>query len=140
MIDPACAGEVRPINQGTTDRFHRLAAVEVGDGRAIVSVFRGRPCALPFRLRLMERHPLGSQAFVPLQGRPWLAVVCRDPHDASSYRAFACGGDQGLNYAPGVWHHPLLALEGVSDFLVVDREGDGANLEEVVVPFEILVE
>ena len=84
---------------------------------------------------MMERHPHGSQMFYPLQDRTWLVVVCDDPRDASSYRAFEVTGRQGVNYARNVWHHPLLVLDDGERFLVVDR-GDAAghranNLEEV---------
>ena len=78
----------------------------------------------------MERHPLGSQIFYPLQDRPWLVVVCGDPKDRTSFRAFSATGRQGINYARNAWHHPLLVLDAESRFLVVDRKGPGANLEE----------
>ena len=81
-------------------------------------------------IALMERHPLGSQMFVPLQQRPWLVLVCADPRDPASYRAFRASGVQGVNYARNVWHHPLLVLDRDSRFLVVDRAGPGNNLEE----------
>ncbi|MEP7172182.1 MAG: ureidoglycolate lyase, partial [Aestuariivirga sp.] len=71
--------------------------------------------------------------FYPLQDRPWLVVVCGDPKNATSFRAFAATGRQGINYARNVWHHPLLVLEAESRFLVVDRKGPGANLEEVTI-------
>ena len=79
----------------------------------------------------MERHPLGSQLFYPLQDKPWLVVVCSDPQDPQSYRAFEAHGQQGVNYARNVWHHPLLVLEVESRFLIVDRVGPGNNLEEI---------
>jgi ureidoglycolate lyase len=78
----------------------------------------------------MERHPLGSQLFMPLNGAPWLVVVCTDPDVPSSYRAFAASGRQGVNYARNCWHHPLLVIADASPFLVVDRKGPGSNLEE----------
>lgn len=123
--DPATAVE---INAGYTTRFHALAEAAVGDGHAILSIFRGRPREL--NIGMLERHPLGSQAFVPLGGQPWLAVVADKP-DLASCRAFHCRGDQGLQYDVNVWHHPLLVLGDAQDFLIVDREGDGNNLEEV---------
>lgn len=122
------------INAGNTERYHDLATIEPGaDGRAIVSIFRGQPRPLPFAVTMMERHPLGSQAFVPLSGRPWLVVVAPagPPPKVEDLRVFLARGDQGVNYAPGVWHHPLLALGEVSDFLVIDRSGPGANCDEV---------
>lgn len=123
--DPSTAVE---INSGYTTRFHALAEAAVGDGQAVISIFRGRPRELS--VAMLERHPLGSQAFVPLGGQPWLAVVAQSP-DLSSCRAFHCQGNQGLQYDINVWHHPLLVLGDAQDFLIVDRTGDGNNLEEV---------
>jgi len=127
-----------PINEGTTYRFHDLATVETGDGRPLVSIFRAQPRPSPIAIRLMERHPLGSQAFMPLQPRDWLVVVAPPgkPPAPETLEAFRATGSQGVNYAPGVWHHPLLALEPNSDFLVIDRGGEG-NLEEA--PLDRLV-
>jgi ureidoglycolate lyase len=122
-----------PINEGTTERFHDLARIDVGDegGRALVSLFRGEPRTSPVEIRMMERHPLGSQAFIPLTETPYLVVVApAGPLDPARLRAFITQGWQGVNYAKGVWHHPLLALERVSDFIVIDRGGEGANCEE----------
>ncbi|MCY1176174.1 Ureidoglycolate lyase [compost metagenome] len=82
---------------------------------------------------MMERHPLASQAFVPLSGRAYLVVVAPagPAPQVEDLRVFLARGDQGVNYAPGVWHHPLLALDEVSDFLVIDRGGPGDNCDEV---------
>lgn len=121
------------INQGFTERFNDLAAVDVvaEGGSTNVSLFLGQPRPSPIEIRLMERHPLGSQIFIPLQDRPWLVLVAADVHDFESYRAFAASGRQGVNYAPNVWHHPLLVLDADSRFAVIDRKGPGNNLEEV---------
>ncbi len=122
------------INQGTTERFHALAEVDTAAeaGHPIISVFRGQPRPQPIAIRLVERHPLSSQAFMPLQERPWLVVVAEPgaPPAPAGLRAFLAGGDQGVSYARGVWHHPLLVLQPDSDFLVIDRSGPGENLEE----------
>lgn len=122
-----------PINLGTTIRFHDLCNVDVTDegGRTLVNLFRGQPRVLPFEVKMMERHPLGSQAFIPLDERPYLVVVApAGDLDESQIRAFVTRGWQGVNYAKGVWHHPLIALDKVSDFIVVDRGGEGLNLNE----------
>lgn len=100
-----------------------------------MSLFAAKVRPQPIPIRMMERHPLGSQLFYPLQDRPWLIVVCDDPHVPASYRAFRSSGRQGVNYARNVWHHPLLVLEDNERFLVVDR-GDRSpnpsnNLEEI---------
>jgi ureidoglycolate lyase len=100
-------------------------------GDANISIVVANPRPKPIAIRLMERHPLGSQIFYPLQDRPWLVVVCGDPKDRASFHAFSATGRQGINYARNIWHHPLLVLETDSRFLVVDRKGPGANLEEV---------
>lgn len=133
----------RMINSGSTRRYHALASVELahpaeGD-RAILSIFRAQTTAMPFTIRMLERHPLGSQAFVPLLGRPSLVVVA-PPTDASingdlpqldRIRAFVTNGQQGVNYKRGTWHHPVLAIGSEEDdFLVVDREGVGHNCDE----------
>ena len=126
-----------PINGGTAERYHDLASVDVTEdgGRPLISVFRGQPSALPFDVTLMERHPLGSQAFIPLGVANYLAFVApAGDFDPARMRAFASVGWQGVNYAKGVWHHPLIALERVSDFVVVDRGGDQPNCDEVGLP------
>lgn len=131
------SAEIRLINNGTTKRFHDLAALEaVGDdARIIVNIFRGQSFGLPVEIAMMERHPLGSQAFIPLHGRPWLVVVAPDMNGVPGAPvAFAVKPDdtgfRGVNYARNTWHHPLIALEAESDFLVIDRDGGGSNLQE----------
>jgi len=131
VIEASDRAEVIPINYGWTTRFNALADVSVGDGRAIISLFRSKPLD-PLVLKIFERHPLGSQAFMPLQGRPYLvAVAPAGDFDAARVRVFRAAAHQGVNYAKGTWHHFLLAQEAESDFLVVDREGPGENLDEV---------
>jgi ureidoglycolate lyase len=121
------------INQGFTERFNDLAFVDVASegGTTNVSLFLAEPRLAPVAIRLMERHPLGSQLFVPLQDRPWLVLVAADARDFASYRAFSATGRQGVNYARNVWHHPLLVLDAGSRFVIVDRKGPGNNLEEL---------
>ena len=125
---------VRSINEGTTDRFHALTSVEVGVGRSIVSIFAGRRRTSPLEIKMLERHPLGSQCFFPLQPFDWLIVVGGLVDPASTMRCFRATGAQGVNYAAGVWHHPLLILQPTQDFLVVDRDGPGIQCEEIDVP------
>jgi len=123
------------INGGNTERFHDLARLEPGaDGHVIVSIFRGQARAMPFIIEMMERHPLASQAFIPLSGHPYLVAVAPagTTPAAQDIRVFMAAPDQGVNYATGVWHHPLLALHGTSDFLVIDRAGPGHNCDEVM--------
>ncbi len=124
-----------PINGGMCERYHDLAAVEVigPDARVLVSIFRGKPYTVPLALKLVERHPLGSQAFMPLSPRPFLVVVCPDtPHGPGTPQAFLTAPGQGVNYARNTWHAVLTPLGEPQDFLVVDRGGTGSNLEEFV--------
>lgn len=124
---------MRMINGGNTERFHALFSPEAaGDGaRVIVNLFRGQPRAFPYALDMMERHPFGSQSFSPLSGRPFLVVVSEDEDGRPGRpRVFLARADQGVNYRRNTWHHPLMALGAVCDFLVVDREGVENNLEE----------
>ncbi len=122
------------INEGTTTRFHDLAKVDAVEdgGRPLISIFRGQPRPRPIPLRMMERHLIGSQAFVSLQTRPYLVVVapCHDTVTPEDLNVFLAQGNQGVNYHRGVWHHPLLALEPDSDFLIIDRGGAEMDLEE----------
>jgi ureidoglycolate lyase len=124
------------INQGFAARFNNLATVDVSahQGTTCISLFTAIPRPAPIAIRLMERHPLGSQIFYPLQDEPWLVLVCTEPLVATSYRAFRASGRQGVNYARNVWHHPLLVLSADCRFLVVDRQGPGNNLDELWLP------
>lgn len=131
------------INDGTTQRFHDLATVDTGagGGRTLVNLFRAQARPLPVALSRMERHPLGSQAFMPLLARPYLVVVAADNGGRpGELQAFITRGWQGVNYARNVWHHPLLALDKCSDFIVIDRGGEGANLEEWPLEQSVTVE
>ena len=143
VIEATDAAHRYPVNAGSSVRYHALATIEPGpQGRAIVSIFRASPRPLPVVVEALERHPLASQAFVPLSGRPYLVVVARagQAPSAADLVAFLARGDQGVNYAPGVWHHPLLALEATSDFVVVDRDGPGENCEELALARAALID
>jgi ureidoglycolate lyase len=121
------------INAGTSQRFSDLATIAVGagGGRPSLSIVQARPHPLPLVIAMLERHPLGSQAFIPLDAAEWLVVVAEGgaAPDPASLRVFRAGPRQGINFAPGVWHHPLLVLADRQDFLIVDRAGPGDNLE-----------
>ena len=129
VIDAAAARKVFAINQGTTQRYHALAIVDLDGGQAAISLARAQPFTLPLTISMLERHPLGTQAFVPLNGTRWVVVVADSP-DATP-RAFLADRGQGVQYHRGTWHHPLLALDRGGDFLIVDRVGAGDNCEEV---------
>jgi ureidoglycolate lyase len=120
------------INQGFAERFNNLAHIDVNSesGEVNVSIFTAIPRPKPIAIKLMERHPLGTQLFYPLQNEDWLVLVCADPLIETSYRLFQATGTQGINYARNAWHHPLL-VHSNSRFIVIDRKGAGNNLEEV---------
>jgi ureidoglycolate lyase len=134
VISADTAARHFPINGGTTERYHDLADLDAGpDGKLIVSIFRGQPRELPFAVMMLERHPLGSQAFMPLVAQPYLVVVAPagEAPEPDALRAFFAQHGEGVNYAKGVWHHPLLALNETCDFLVIDRSGPGNNCDEI---------
>lgn len=130
------------INDGNTERHHNLAQLDPGlDGKIIVSIFRGKPRTLPFVMTMMERHPKASQAFIPLSNKPYLIAVCAadKPLNTENIELFLAQGHQGINYKTGVWHHPLMALNQVCDFLVLDREGAGENCDIVTLDAPITI-
>lgn len=129
--------EMRLINGGTTRRYHDLARVAVkGEGaRPLISIFRGTGFSGVLDIVLMERHPLGSQAFIPMDRQSFAVIVAPDEGGVPGRpRAFVASGGTGVNYAAGTWHHPLVSLRDGTDFVVVDRGGEGANLEEHAYP------
>ncbi|MDN3521677.1 ureidoglycolate lyase [Halomonas ramblicola] len=123
-----------PINAGRTRRYHDLATVEtLGEGaRPLISVFVSQPVEVPLELDFLERHPLGSQAFMPLHEERFLVVVAPpgDGIDPAEVRAFVTDGRQGVNYRAGTWHAIQSVLEREGEFLVVDRGGEGHNCDE----------
>ncbi|SFM32378.1 ureidoglycolate lyase [Marinobacter zhejiangensis] len=141
VIDRRSAANSFAINGGRTQRHHDLAGVEIlGEGgRPMISIFVSQPVQVPLTVDCLERHPLGSQAFIPMHGERFLVVVAPggESIDPESVRAFVTDGHQGVNYRAGTWHavHSVLACEG--EFLVVDRGGPGNNCDER--PVEILV-
>jgi len=131
-----------PINGGRCERYHDLARVEAtGDNaRVLISLFKGTPYDFPLKLGMVERHPFGSQAFMPLSPRPFLVVVCHDtPSGPGEPHAFLTQPGQGVNYVRNLWHGVLTPIGEPQDFVVVDRGGDGKNLEEFFFdnPYEI---
>jgi ureidoglycolate lyase len=121
----------RIINQGLCRRHHDLAQLEFGDGRAGISVFDAVPRSLPFRMEMVERHPQGSQAFLPMMQASFLVVVAEDLGGTpGTPQAFLTAPGQGVNYRRNTWHGVLVPLEGPGLYAVVDRIGEGPNLEE----------
>ncbi len=128
----ATGDDHRLINAGLCRRHHDRAALDFGDGRAGISIFAAEPRTLPYAFDLIERHPEGSQAFLPMNAHPFLVIVATSP-DATPL-AFLTNGAQGINLARGTWHGVLTPLHAPGLFAVVDRIGPGANLEEYRYP------
>ena len=124
------------INYGQTQKYVDLARIDIaeGGGETTVHLYRSRPVTLPFLIERMERHPLGSQAFMPLHQQPFPVIVAPpgDDPEIRSIRGFISNGEQGINLHKGVWHHYQISLDGTCDYLVIDRTGPHNNCEEWV--------
>lgn len=119
------------INQGKCGRYHDKARLDFSDGRAGISIFKGNIETLPMPLQMVERHPDGSQAFVPMSADPFLVVVASDDNGVpKDPKAFLTQPGQAINFHRGTWHGVLAPLSEPGLFAVIDRIGDGANLEE----------
>jgi ureidoglycolate lyase len=120
------------INRGMCERFSDLARLDFGPGgRAGISLFRAEAYCLPLLIDMVERHPDGSQAFLPLSRDPFVVIVAPDDVGGPGRpRAFLTAPGQGVNYRRGTWHGVLTPLEGPALFAVVDRVGPGENLAE----------
>ncbi|MFT5162064.1 MAG: ureidoglycolate lyase [Alteromonadaceae bacterium] len=131
------------INDGNTERYHDLAKVDVNakSGHTLVNIFRSNPLPQPIGIKMMERHPLGSQAFMPLSHQSYLVVVAPPGEfNVELIEAFLAGASQGVNYHPGTWHHYCLALNHSSDFMVIDRGGDGDNCDVVTLDGSLVID
>ena len=123
------------INDYHTERYHALVTTEIiGEAKTGISIFRNiKTTSIPFEISMLERHPNGSQAFIPMRGQQFLVVVApslnANEPDISQLKAYITDGSQGVNYRAGTWHHPLLTLESPSDFAVIDRIGSGHNCD-----------
>lgn len=125
-------GEGKPANRGTARRHDRQGELQNLRSSATpnVCLFRCQPVPVfPHEVHLLEKHPGSTQLFVPMQARRYLVVVAEggDAPDLSTVRAFLADGRQGIAYAPGTWHHPLLALDVETDFACVVHEDGGAG-------------
>lgn len=126
-----------PMNYGMAERYHALAPVVIDeDGQAIISLVKSHRYELPHQIRLVERHPLGSQAFIPLDSNPFIVIVAGAGEQVSpeDVRAFITNGEQGINYRPGIWHGLLFTPAEESRFVCVERQGPGNNCEEFYFP------
>ncbi len=121
------------INSGAVERYHDLAKVETDEeGRVIISIVSCNEVSeLPYQVKVIERHPLGSQAFIPLCPAKMIVVVVlpSDKPDFDGLQAFISNGEQGINFNRGVWHMPLISTQKDQRYLVVDRGGDGNNCD-----------
>ena len=129
-----CSGPPdKMINAGLCGRYHDRAQLDFGDGRAGISLFKAELRALPYSFDLVERHPEGSQAFLPMSMDPFLVIVAPDESGTpGTPLAYLTAPGQGINFHRGTWHGVLTPLTGTGLFAVVERIGDGANLEEYV--------
>lgn len=120
------------INQGLCARFHDRACLDFGpDGRAGISIFDARPRSLPYLLEMVERHPEGSQAFIPMHDQPFLVIVAEDlGNRPGAPLAFITNGAQALNFYCNTWHGVLTPLASPGRFAVIDRIGTTPNLQE----------
>ena len=119
------------INQGMCGRFHDLAKLDFGSGRAGISLFDAQARHFPYSLDMMERHPEGSQAFIPLSGVPMIISVAKDNSGKPGQpRAFLSEPHQSINIHRNTWHGVLAPVERAGQYIVIDRIGDTPNLEE----------
>ncbi|WP_299044581.1 ureidoglycolate lyase [uncultured Tateyamaria sp.] len=127
-----CAGDPdKIINAGLCGRYHDRARLDFSDGRAGISLFKAQPRSLPYTLDLLERHPDGSQCFVPMSEHPFLITVAPDQNGKPGHpQAFLTAPGQAVNIHRNTWHGVLTPLHAPGLFAVIDRIGDGANLEE----------
>jgi ureidoglycolate lyase len=128
IIQKKNALELRSINQGTTTRHHNISklSLESKNGNSAISIFSGSPRDLPIEIKIMEKHPIASQSFLPIQDYDWLIVVCEEKNelpDLNTLRCFHVDGDTGITYNQNVWHHPLL-VKKKQDFWIIDRIND----------------
>ena len=119
------------INQGLCGRYHDLAHIDIHEGRAGISLFKAQARSFPIKLEMVERHPDGSQAFLPMSFDPFIVVVAPDEDGIPGHpQAFRTEAGQGINFARGIWHGVLTPLHAPGLFAVVDRIGNGPNLQE----------
>lgn len=130
VLDTAGAPD-KIINQGMCERYHDRATLDFSDGNAGISIFKGEARRLPLKLDMVERHPEGSQAFIPMSADPFLVVVATDINGTpTDPLAFVTSPGQAINFHRGTWHGVLTPLTAPGLFTVIDRIGSGDNLQE----------
>ena len=131
--DLISSDNIKPINinAGYAKRFDNLANINTSkdEGKTIVSIFSALKRSFPMKIDMMEKHPLGSQAFIPMMETTFLSFVAPrgDLPDIKKIQSFIIPPKIGINYRPAIWHFPLISTEN-TDFLVIDRRGHGENL------------
>lgn len=127
-----CTGEAdKIINQGLCGRFHDRAGMDFTDGKAGISLFNAEPRSFPYTLDMVERHPDGSQAFIPMSEHPFLVIVAEDVGGKPGKPvAFVTKSGQAINIHRNIWHGVCAPLHAPGLFAVIDRIGSGDNLEE----------
>ncbi len=131
------------INSGWTKRFNKLSnynSLEKKPSKPIISIFRGYRRPFPIEIKMLECHPLASQAFVPLYGGDWLIVACSGNEkkpDISKIKCFIASQSQGINFFPGTWHHPLIIIDKVQDFLIFDRDDGNDKVNKNLTVYNI---
>tara|TARA_B100001123_G_C14721831_1_gene793401 strand:+ start:68 stop:562 length:495 start_codon:yes stop_codon:yes gene_type:complete len=131
--DLISTSDVNPmdINAGYAKRFDNLANLSTlkDDGKTIVSIFSALKRTFPMTIDMMEKHPLGSQAFIPMKNTTFLCFVAPpgESPEVNKIQSFVIPPQTGINYKPGIWHFPLISTEN-TNFLVIDRKGKGENL------------
>ena len=134
------------INNGYAKRFDNLANIDTSknNGNAIISIFKAFKRSFPMNIDMMEKHPLGSQTFIPMKETIFITFVApgEEKPEINKIESFIIPKGSGINYKPGIWHFPLISTEDM-DFLVVDRKGDGENLiihnfekEKIILEYE----
>tara|TARA_B110000014_G_C19853401_1_gene442163 strand:- start:166 stop:660 length:495 start_codon:yes stop_codon:yes gene_type:complete len=130
LISPEGVSSI-DINAGYAKRFDDLADINTSmdSGKTIVSIFSALERKFPMKIDMMEKHPLGSQAFIPMKETTFLVFVAPngDYPEVNKIKSFIIPPRMGINYKPGIWHFPLISTED-TDFLVIDRKGNGKNL------------
>ena len=131
--DMITTADIKPleINNGYAKRYDGIANLNTkkGNGESNISIFSALKRSFPMKIDMMEKHPLGSQAFIPMKETTFLVFVAPegDKPELNKIESFIVPKGIGVNYNPGVWHFPLISTEDMN-FLVVDRIGDGDNL------------
>ena len=139
IINDNCRSKLS-INSGWTDRYDKISEyISKDNSKPIFSVFRGFKRPEPLKIKMMESHPLASQAFIPISKGDWLVVVCESLKgipNINNIKCFFANETQGVNYYPGIWHHPLIVLNKSQDFLIVDRDNLNDKNNENLIEFK----